>query len=88
MDVCGDEPVDLSSRSDVQTYLAAVWQRVLRVDQVGVHDNFFKLGGDSIVALEMFSMITALGTRVDVTTLYEHPTVAEFCDAVMAARSE
>ena len=56
--------------------LAAVWAAVLGLDQVGVHDNFFALGGDSIRAIQMAARAARVGLNVTPRQLFAHQTVA------------
>ncbi|WP_234314334.1 non-ribosomal peptide synthetase [Streptomyces sp. NRRL S-575] len=58
--------------------LAEMWQELLGVERVGVHDNFFEAGGDSLLAVRMASRINALfGTALSPRTLFDRPTIAE-----------
>ncbi|MEU6682005.1 amino acid adenylation domain-containing protein [Streptomyces sp. NPDC046832] len=58
--------------------IAEVWQELLGAERVGVHDDFFALGGDSLLALRTVSRINALfGTAMSPRALFEGPTVAE-----------
>jgi aryl carrier-like protein len=59
-----------------ESRLAAVWQDVLGVAEVGALDNFFELGGDSLTALSFTARyLESTGVRLAVTALYEAPTV-------------
>ncbi|MGY4710009.1 amino acid adenylation domain-containing protein [Mycolicibacterium sp. CBM1] len=62
---------------DVQAALVAVWQQVLDVEQVGIGDNFFDLGGDSILTLRVRALAEARGILVDTRDIARYPTVAE-----------
>nr|AWX24484.1 non-ribosomal peptide synthetase [Streptomyces conglobatus] len=69
----GGEP----PREGTERALAELWCSVLDVDRVGRHDNFFDLGGRSLLATRLVSRIrTVLGHAVGVAALFEHPTVA------------
>ncbi|MFD9723256.1 amino acid adenylation domain-containing protein [Streptomyces sp. NPDC059072] len=58
--------------------LAEIWRELLGVARVGVHDNFFEAGGDSLLAVRMASRINALfGTALSPRTLFDRPTIAE-----------
>jgi phthiocerol/phenolphthiocerol synthesis type-I polyketide synthase E len=64
-------------QSDVERRIAAVWQELLGIDQVGLHDNFFDLGGNSLMAIRIISRLKAeLGVDVSEVSLFEGPTVA------------
>lgn len=68
--------------------IAEVWRRVLGVDQVGVSDNFFDLGGDSIQAIQIVAQINALGYTLTAQQLFQHQTVAELASVLGGARVE
>jgi amino acid adenylation domain-containing protein len=67
----------VAPRSATERRLAEVWRRVLGVEEPGVHDNFFDLGGNSILLL---GVLTALrdqgGTELTMVDLFRHPTIA------------
>ena len=57
--------------------LAALWSKLLRIDRVGLQDNFFDLGGNSLLALQMIAKIhQEEGIDIPVLKLYQHPTIA------------
>ncbi|WP_068774945.1 non-ribosomal peptide synthetase [Paenibacillus sp. FJAT-26967] len=62
-------------RNDVENALAQVWQEVLAREQVGIHDNFFLLGGDSIKAVQVTARMRLHGYSLDIRRLMEHPTI-------------
>ncbi|UED72997.1 non-ribosomal peptide synthetase [Brevibacillus sp. DP1.3A] len=62
-------------QNDVEKALAAVWQDVLGRDQVGIHDNFFQLGGDSIKAVQVIARLRLHGYSLDIRRLLEHPSI-------------
>ncbi|HSL83619.1 MAG TPA: amino acid adenylation domain-containing protein, partial [Thermoanaerobaculia bacterium] len=68
--------------SAVEETLSAVWREVLGLDRVGVHDRFFELGGDSILALRAASRAAELGLRLEPRDLFEHPTIASLAAVV------
>jgi amino acid adenylation domain-containing protein len=65
------------ARTPVEEVLAGIWSVLLRIEKVGVHDNFFEVGGHSLLATQVISRVReAFGTEVAVRELFEHPTVA------------
>ncbi|HSF38965.1 MAG TPA: non-ribosomal peptide synthase/polyketide synthase [Thermoanaerobaculia bacterium] len=65
--------------------LADIWAQVLGVERVGVHDDFFELGGDSILSIQIVARANQAGLRVTPRQLLEHPTVAALAAVASAA---
>ncbi|WP_159888720.1 condensation domain-containing protein, partial [Paenibacillus puerhi] len=63
-------------RTQTERTLVAVWQGVLGVPTLGIHDNFFDLGGDSIKSIQVSSRMLQAGYKLEMKDLFEHPTVA------------
>jgi len=63
----------------LEDFLLSLYQRHLEIDQVGIDDNFFVLGGDSIRATQIANRLQNLSPSlsIDAVTIFEHPTVAE-----------
>ena len=58
--------------------MSAIWGEVLRLDQLGVNDDFLELGGDSLLAGQIVArVIKTFGIEVPMRSLFEAPTVAE-----------
>ncbi|WP_447963615.1 amino acid adenylation domain-containing protein [Nitrospira sp. Ecomares 2.1] len=71
-----DDATFVAPRNPIEEILAAVWTDVLRVERVGVHDNFFALGGDSIRTLQVIARANQQGVKLTPKQLFEHQTVA------------
>ncbi|NBE99427.1 amino acid adenylation domain-containing protein [Nonomuraea sp. KC401] len=67
-------------RTPVEADLARVWAEVLGAERVGVHDNFFALGGDSIRFVTVLARARALGLDFTFRQLFENPTVARLAE--------
>ncbi|MFO0762808.1 MAG: non-ribosomal peptide synthase/polyketide synthase, partial [Byssovorax sp.] len=63
-------------RDEVERTLASIWTRVLRVDAVGVHDNFFAVGGDSILGIQIVSRARQAGLKITPQQIFRFPTIA------------
>ena len=61
----------------LETQLAAVWQEMLGINRVGIHDNFFDLGGDSVLAIQVMANARKAGLNFTVQQLFQHPTIAQ-----------
>ena len=68
------ESADLSERE----FLVEVWKHVLGIEKVGVHDNFFDIGGHSLLAAHLTAHIHRItGRRVPVSAIFRAPTIEE-----------
>jgi aryl carrier-like protein len=66
----------VAPRDETERAIAAIWREALGVEQVGVDDNFFDLGGHSLLLVRVHGRIReALGAQVTVVELFQHPTV-------------
>ncbi|HSK74824.1 MAG TPA: amino acid adenylation domain-containing protein, partial [Thermoanaerobaculia bacterium] len=69
-------------RGAVEEALCEVWARVLKVERVGIHDNFFALGGDSILSLQVVAQAGERGLAIELADLFRGQTVAELASLV------
>ncbi|MCG8669775.1 MAG: amino acid adenylation domain-containing protein [Pseudomonadales bacterium] len=73
----------VAPRNDVESQLAQIWQQVLERDQIGVLDNLFDIGGNSLLATRILSRVRrAFGVDVSVRELFQAPNVAGLAKAV------
>jgi acetoacetyl-CoA synthetase len=71
----GGAPLDGGKTTSL---LTAIWERLLQRSPIGADENFFDLGGDSLLAITLFLEIAkATGRDLPITTIYEAPTIAE-----------
>ncbi|TXI77427.1 MAG: amino acid adenylation domain-containing protein, partial [Flavobacteriales bacterium] len=61
--------------SAVQKTLANVWADLLGIDRVGIDDNFFDLGGNSLLSIQAVAQLEGHGLKLPIVKLYQHPTV-------------
>ena len=65
----------VSPDSELERHVVSVWERVLQIEPIGVDDDFFALGGDSLAALEVASILEEVaGIRVDDAAIFVHST--------------
>jgi amino acid adenylation domain-containing protein len=77
----------VAPRTSVEKTLARIWAEVLRIEHVGVHDNFFALGGHSLLAGQVvYRVLGALQVHLPLRSLFEAPTVSELAEYIEAVR--
>ncbi|MCC6176232.1 MAG: hypothetical protein IT305_13075 [Chloroflexi bacterium] len=83
----GDDAATVDApRDGVEARLIDIWERVLGVRPIGVHDNFFDLGGTSFDAGRLLDRVqTAFERKLSLATLLHHPTVVQLAQALRGA---
>jgi amino acid adenylation domain-containing protein len=76
------EAVYVAPRNAVEEALCTVWAEVLKRERVGVQDNFFSLGGDSILSIRIVSLLKQRGLAIDIKDLFQHQTVAQLAPLI------
>ncbi|MFB2772378.1 SDR family NAD(P)-dependent oxidoreductase [Pelatocladus sp. BLCC-F211] len=64
-------------RNNVEQIVAKTWQKVLGIEKIGIYDNFFDLGGSSLIGVEVISQLQKeLNTHIPIISIYERPTIS------------
>ena len=64
-------------RTEMEERLVQIWQEVLGVDSISIHDHFFEKGGDSIKAMQMAARLYQCDYKLEMKDLFQYPTIAE-----------
>ncbi|KAF9949715.1 hypothetical protein BGZ70_001659, partial [Mortierella alpina] len=79
----------VAPQGEIETALAAMWSELLRIKRVGRQDNFFMLGGHSIMAMRLMNSIaTTFGPQLPMSTLFAAPTLAGLATSVSTSISQ
>ena len=70
----------VTPRNELEASIAAIWQRVLRVEQVGRNDNFFDLGGHSLLLVQVHSALLNTFPAVAMLDLFRYPTIKSLAE--------
>jgi len=67
----------VAPRSEVDKTIAGIWQELLNVSNVGIHDNFFDLGGHSLLLVRMLARLQkTFGRELSIVEMFQHPNIA------------
>lgn len=76
----------VSPRTQVEEQLSEIWSQVLGIEPVGIHDNFFDLGGNSLQTIQLiFKVRETFQAELPIASLFDAPTIAKFAEFVNAA---
>jgi amino acid adenylation domain-containing protein len=82
------ERVFVAPSNESEAAVASIWQEVLRRDRIGTDENFFEMGGHSLMATQVISRVRErLKVELPIRALFEHPTIAGLAKAVESADS-
>ncbi|MFE1744007.1 amino acid adenylation domain-containing protein [Coleofasciculus sp. H7-2] len=78
----------VAPRTPAEQVLAEIWREVLKLEQVGIHDNFFALGGDSIRSIQVRSLVQNRGLNFSLQQLFQYQTISELAPYLEASEIE
>ncbi len=70
------------AKTPLEELLAGTWKEILGIEQIGMADNFFDLGGDSIRALRVVALIQKAGLNLTAQKLFKHQTIGELAEII------
>lgn len=76
----------VSPRTSKEKLLAKIWAEVLGIEQVGIHDNFFALGGDSILGIQVVAKAHKAGIQINTRHIFQYPTIIELAVAINSSQ--
>jgi len=77
------------THDDIDSRLSHIWQELLGIDSVGLDENYFDLGGDSALTIQLFAQVEkAFKVKVPLPMLFEAPTVREFAGVLRRAGAD
>jgi amino acid adenylation domain-containing protein len=72
-------------QGEIETLLAEVWVKILKQERIGRYDNFFSLGGYSLLTVRVVALLEQAGIAISVLDLYSHPTLKTLADFISAS---
>ena len=77
----------VAPQTATEKLLVKLWRQVLKVDRIGIHDNFFDLGGDSIMAIQIAARLSEAGFGLSPNQIFQYSTIAELVTVMMRESS-
>ncbi|WP_167376273.1 non-ribosomal peptide synthetase [Xenorhabdus vietnamensis] len=77
----------MAPRTELESQLCTLWQDVLGLERIGIEDNFFRIGGDSIIGIRLVSKLRQAGFSLQVKSIFEAPTVARLAQLLTQTSS-
>ncbi|MCU0286993.1 MAG: acyltransferase domain-containing protein, partial [Acidobacteria bacterium] len=79
----------IAPQNDIEKTIAQVWQEILGVENIGIHDHFFDRGGNSLSIIRLSSRLSqALQTDIPVVTLFNNPTISALANYLRPGKQE
>ena len=78
-------PGYVAPRNKLEQILVSIWQDVLEVEQTGINDNFFDLGGTSIQSLQLVAKANISGLPISVEDVFRYQTISGLADHIKEA---
>ncbi len=78
----------LAPQSDIERTIATVWQQVLGREHVGIHDNFFDIGGHSLLLVQVHTRLQQTYSQLTLVDLFRHPTISTLAAHLNPAQTE
>jgi aryl carrier-like protein len=70
----------VAPETELERAITAIWQQVLKLEKVGIHDNFFEVGGHSLLMAQVLNKVRELsGKDISMMALFQNPTIASLC---------
>jgi amino acid adenylation domain-containing protein len=84
-----DSSEHVAASNALESQLTAIWAEVLGINRIGIHDNFFDLGGHSLSAAVLLAAIEdKLGKRLPIASLFREPTIAQLAKAISGNQAD
>ncbi len=79
----------VAPHSEIEQKIAEIWQNLLGVNQIGIHDNFFDLGGNSLITTQFITLVlNTFDVELPQRSLFESPTIAKLAEIVNTLQSK
>ena len=79
----------VAPRTSIEEVVTGIWSQILGIEQIGIHDDFIALGGDSLMAMQVIARLRrVLQVQLSLTRFFEAPTVAQLAEIVTQLKAQ
>ncbi|BAZ70869.1 beta-ketoacyl synthase (plasmid) [Fischerella sp. NIES-4106] len=79
----------VAPRNEIEQSITLIWQEILETEKVGIHDNFFEIGGNSLLMIQARSRLQELfNTDMSIADLFEYPTISALAEYLSQTQNE
>jgi len=72
----------VAPRTPLEEALASIWREVLKAERIGINDDFFELGGDSIKSIQAVARANHAGLKLTISELFGNPTISGLAESI------
>ena len=89
VDIVSESPREyIAPRTKLETKLATIWSETLKLQRIGINDNFFALGGHSLLAAQVVSKIRDMcGSKISLQDIFTYPSIGQLSSLIVQNRS-
>jgi acyl carrier protein len=78
----------IQPQNELHEIISRLWSKILKIDKIGINDNFFDLGGDSLLSVQLVMLLEKeMKTEIPVVKFFQYPTIRNFADYIERKRS-
>ncbi|MDZ7949851.1 type I polyketide synthase [Nostoc sp. DedQUE09] len=78
----------VAPRNEIEEQLADIWQRILGIEKIGIYDNFFEIGGDSLIGIQLIATFNKVfNLNISIAKLYECPNIGSMAKILTPDKS-
>lgn len=74
--------------NELEQKLCGIWQKLLKLERIGIEDNFFAVGGDSIISIQLISRARQAGMQLTAKDIFKHPTIKQLAQVTKQAANQ
>lgn len=78
----------LAPTTPEEVFIASIWQDILKIEKISTDDNFFAIGGDSILSIRVIARLKKAGYSISISDIFSYPTIAKLSQQLDGQKSK